>query len=618
MLPPQWLKENDFNARSAQIDCSYEDVLKWNSLGYNVYFYPNYPRHPGNAFVKASEVDVFEWVFVDLDLKHGVFQSKDAFVQVLLESGLVPNRIVDSGNGIHAYWRVTDLDAMSFLRLSRRLCRLFDTDPAVTQIKQLMRLPNTANTKSKDEWKLCEVLFEEESCPWTCEELDRLLPPISLDDETFCKQHYDKAYAVPSDIKVDDTLPPKFAKLIRENAEVKGIWSGNTEDRSASDYRLGHIMLAYGFTKAEAMSVLVNSAKAMSRAPVHRIGYADNIVSKIWTFEAAADTDALDLSSSVRQILSKHEGDSIKGTRFPCWKYIDNTEHGFRLGQVIGLVAGSGVGKTAVALNLFMGFVQSNPEYEHFFIPLEQPADEIADRWRNMCGDNLALYDKVHVISNYDDKGTFRDLSLQTIKDYILKFQRVTGKKVGSVVVDHIGVLANEHGDDGIKTLAKAMKGFAVETNTLLVMQSQTSREKAGIGDLELNKDAAFGTSVFENFCDYLLVCWQPLKRCYDNPACPTVTAFKFCKIRHKKQGLDIIKEDVCYKLIFDPKTEILREFTQMEESTFKFFLSSATNKRKLDRKTDLVSYTSVRWEADDAKKSNNANVSKDLQSSKG
>lgn len=597
LLPPQWLREEDpKEARSRQIECTYEEILEWNTNGYNVFFYPNYPSTVGPGFVKACEIDTFEWVFVDMDLKDKVYASKEAFLETLMAHPLCPTKVIDTGNGIHAYWRVTDLDAMSFLRLSRRLMRQFATDPAVTQLKQLMRLPETANTKSKDDWKLCEILFQDADVIYTCEVLDSKLPPIALEDEQFCQQHYDKTYQVAAQITVDDRIPAKFAKLVRENVEVKDIWSGKVEDRSAADYRLAHIMLAHGFTRDEAMSVLVNAAKALTRAPVHRVGYAEGIVGKIWTAEEVS-SDELDLSSSVRQILQKSPGDSIKGTRFPCWKYMDNTEHGFRLGQVIGLVAGSGVGKTAVALNLFMGFVQNNPDYEHFFVPLEQPADEIADRWRNMCGDNFALHDKVHVISNYAPDGTFRDLSLDTIREYILKFERVTGKKVGSVVIDHIGVLANDSGDDGVKRLCKAMKAFAVTTNTMLIMQSQTAREKAGIGDLELNKDAAFGTSTFENFADYLVTVWQPLKRCYDNPKCPTVTAFKFCKIRHKKQGLDVIKEDTCYKLIFDPSTEILREFTQNEEAAFSFFLSNATNKRKADRKTDIVAYTSVRWE---------------------
>jgi hypothetical protein len=87
---------------------------------------------------------------------------------------------------------------------------------------------------------------------------------------------------------------------------------------------------------------------------------------------------------------------------------------------------------------------------------------------------------------------------------------------------------------------------------------------------------------------------WQPLKRCHKEQTCPTITAFKFCKIRNKKAKKDIIQEDVPYYLYFDSESETLRDLTQNEEASFKFFLSKATNLRKLDRKTDLVEYKSV------------------------
>jgi hypothetical protein len=215
-----------------------------------------------------------------------------------------------------------------------------------------------------------------------------------------------------------------------------------------------------------------------------------------------------------------------------------------------------------------------------------------------MCGDKTQLHDKVHILSNYDQDGTFRHLSFDNIKDYLLKFQTITGKKVGCVVIDHIGALKKK-GRDGenqdLMDICHQMKAFAVQTNTMLVMQSQAPREKAGIGDLELNKDAAYGTVYFESYCDYLLAVWQPLKRCYTQGA-PTVTAYKFCKIRHKKQNVDIIKEDERYLLMFDSDTEHLREMTQDEETSFKFFNKTASNLRGQDRKTEVVSYTSVKW----------------------
>lgn len=608
---PNWAYDADPTQRRVmEGEFSEERLRELNEQGYNIYYLPNSPSiYHGGKPVEGADIDNFQFCFVDMDLKDGKYESKQEFISYV-QQFIQSYSIVDSGNGVHVYWKVADLDAMSYLRLQRRLMRKLNTDEAVGQIFQLMRVPGTVNTKYSDSFVLCQEL-EHSEVEYTPEQMDRALPMLSREDEIYCQQHFNRTYGINQDpVEIEDKLPMKFEKLLRENKEVKEIWSGNVNDRSASDYRLGHIMFADGFSRDEALSVLISTAKAISRAPIHRQAYALNIVDKIWTFEMAVDKTSLSLSMSVREILQR-PGNTLKGTKFSCWKYLDDTEKGFRLGQVIGLVAGSGVGKTAVALNMFMGFVHNNPEYEHFFIPLEQPAEEIAERWKTLCGDNEGLYDKVHVMSNYDpETSAFRHLSLGEIKDYLIKFQEVTGKKIGCVVIDHIGALKKK-GKSGenqdLMDICHAMKAFAIETNTMVVMQSQAPREKAGGGDLELNKDAAYGTVYFESYCDYLITVWQPLKRCYMEDGCPTVTAFKFCKIRHKRQGIDKIQEDVCYTVAFDPTTESLKEMSPDQEKSFAFFLNKATNKRKSDRKTDIVAYESRHVGESNAKPNHNS-----------
>lgn len=619
LILPEWARKERPNL-SPVLEGKFtnEQITDYNSKGYNVYYLPNYPRQyqPGTV-IDGTHIDTFDFVFVDFDLKHHAYSTKDEFIEAIAVSGITPTTVIDSGNGVHVYWKTTGLDAISFLRLQRRLCRLFNTDEAVSKIFQLMRLPGTLNTKIKDDSKPC-ILEYESDILYTAEELNKLLPSITIEDEAYCQNHFNKTYSIDnSNYIISDILPEKFGKLVKNNLEVKQLFAGTSDDRSKSDFRLGHIMFANEFTRHEAIEVLANCAKALQRAPKHRKSYAENIVDKIWTYELseAEDKHTLSLSYTVKEILQR-SGTAIKGTPFRCHPCLDNTEHGFRLGQVVGLVAGSGVGKTAFALNMFRWFAQTNPDYHHFFVPLEQPSNEIADRWKTMCGSDTSLHDKVHVISNYDDSGGFRHLSFEEIRDYIKTFQESKVIKVGCVVIDHIGALKKK-GKDGenqdLMDICHSMKAFAVQTNTLLVMQSQSSREKAGIGDLELNKDAAYGTVYFESYCDYLITLWQPLKRCHGEQACPTVTAFKFCKIRYKKAKRDIIKEDVSYYLSFDSERELMRDMTQDEIVSFDYFLKQALHKRKADRKTDLVSYKSVPYkEAENARTDTNRLNSRD------
>ncbi len=598
LIAPKWLLDSKSVKKAIEGQFTHADLKHYNNLGYNVYFLPNTPSElpKDNKPVDGSIIDQFKYVFVDMDLKDKLYDTKDEFLEVLAAVDITPSRVVDSGGGVHAYWQVSDLDAMSYLRFQRRLMRLFHTDEAVGQLFQLMRLPGYKNTKDLVNQPICSVIIEQDII-YTSEQLDKLLPPITIADEEYCKQHYNKTHGIDQKaLNISDEIPPKFGKLLRDNQEAKGLWAETSDDRSKADYRLAHIMFASAFTKEEAASVLVNSAKALQRAPTHRQTYASNIIDKIWTYEETNDKTAL--SSSVEDILSRGDDEFLKGRRFACQPYFDGTEHGFRLTQVIGLCAGVGVGKTAIALNIFKGFVESNPDYVHMFVSLEQPGREIAGRWKKMVGSNTNLHKKVHVLSNYNEDGSYRNLSLTDIQEYILQFQKDTGIKVGCVCLDHIGVLRQEDkaGEyQGLRDICAQLKSFAVATETLFIIQSQTNRDKAGIGDLELFKDAGYGTQSFESFVDFLLVCWQPLKRVYNNLACPRVTAYKFAKVRFKSKNDNLI-EDQCYRLLFEQETETLRPMTQSEEVSFDFFANQALALRKRDRKTDLVAYTSVKW----------------------
>jgi hypothetical protein len=603
LIAPKWLLEEQPGTKKVLEGVfTDEELLKHNKTGYNIFWRPNHPKEYQGGNVEGKDIDVFNYVFVDMDLKEGKYASKEEFIELILSNEvLMPSIIVDSGGGVHVYWKVDDLEVMAYLRLQRRLARLYDTDLATGMIPQLMRLSGYDNTKFKDNIRPCVELYSD-PITYTCEQLDNILSQITAEDETFVKQHYNMTYNVDEALPISGDLPPKFGQLLKKSKEAADLFASASEDRSKSDYRLGHIMLANGFTKEDAINVLYNSAKAMSRAPSHRYNYAANIVSKIWTYEEAEDKSKVTLAPSIRDVLQRPKKE-IKDKRFPCHKLLDDTERGFRLGQVIGIVAGSGVGKTTLTLNMFLWFAENNPDYHHFFYSLEQPSEEIIERIQTICGDNTALFDKIHIVSNHNDDDTFKNLSLTDIEAEMFNWQEQNPTlKIGTAVIDHIGVLASNsrNGEgDAIISLCKQMKPVARKLNIMLIMLSQAPREKAGIGDLELDKNAAYGTVFFESFVDYLLLLWQPLKRMYSEGA-PTIMALKYGKIRHKRQNKDRILEDVCYQVYFDPTTERLREMTQDEEVSAKFYMNRATNARKADKKTDLVPYVSRRVEANE------------------
>lgn len=643
LLPPIWLRDADPDVRPLQLDCTLEEALEYNVCGFNLYAYPNAPSHERLAslprdpqtgrlrFIKAKDIDQFDWVFVDLDMKHGAYADKDAFLVKLLSDKLIPNRIVDSGNGIHAYWRVSDLDAKSFLRLQRRLARYFNTDHTVAMLKQLMRVSGSVNMKDPENPKPCTLIYEDLGTVYNAETLDKWLPVITQEDEEFAKRHYESAYASSKDrAKIVAELPPRFLTLSREDAEIKHLYFGTHKDRSNADFRLGLQLFNHGFTRDEAMSVLSRTSKASERSAEHSIGYAEGIVTKVWD---AAETEVKAEQEKIkkgkypfRSVADVNGQGAVLGTRIYCNSMLDATEGGFRRTQVLGLVGGSGNGKSTVGKNMFRWFTEENvnADYIHLYVTLEQPDREIVAGWNKMAVqlkiDRPEIdWDRiVYVLGNYDEDGTFRELGLNDIREYTLALQQDTGKKVGCIVIDHIGCLRQDRGSkqgemDGLIGVCKGLKSLAVATDTFLIIQSQTSRAKNSGGDVELDMDSAFGTSNFEFFCDYVMTTWQPLKRVYSemNPeSMLCVLAYKMAKIRNKDVLKDRIKADTVYGMTFDPSTELLRKMTSDEEKRYNdWWNPKATKARNKDRKKEPSTMTSISWEATKREKPSQGDV---------
>lgn len=615
-----WLRTKD-TRNVIERELEWDQLIEFNKQFYNCYYLPNYPskRVKGRA-VHGRDVDMWGWVFADMDLKDKVWPSKEAFIEEVKRFALPPTSIVDSGNGVHVYWKLTDLDPMSYLRLQRRICRFFKTDEAVANMYQLMRVPETVNVKHEDpeRWSMCEVV-DSNAVEYDCQTLDKYLPKISIEDEEYCKDHYARTTQDPSQLapKEAAVLPAKWFQLLKRNEEVRKLFAyENVKDRSTADYRLAHLLLAAGFKRDEARAVLMNTGKALERTSVHQYNYANNIVEKLWeeikkpvvtsdpkTGEPVEVDPIDDIGQTVTEIIKQFE-DAPQGTRFPCDPAIDATFYGYRLTEWMGLIGGSGAGKTTFCLNMFRWFFERNPEYLHVFVSLEQPVREIAARWKRMAGDHPDLHSKVVIVGNYDKQGKFRNLGFREIQEYIQRLEKKTGKKVGCVVIDHIAILKFEQTTKEIKDklsgLCEQAKQFAVTTNTFTIVQSQTSRQKAGIGDIELDKDAAYGTGYFEFYADYIVTTWQPLKRLYGEERFPEtelyINCWKYCKIRNKYASKDKVKEDQVYAFKLNLDNDRLSPLLPDDHSAYDSWAKKAVTLRNRDKKTNPAPLKVITW----------------------
>jgi hypothetical protein len=615
LILPEWAKKESWNPRAlppvVEADLTEEELNDYNLKGYNCYaiintssnFKPGLKDANGKPiYLKGEEIDIFTHCFADFDLKDETYPSKEAFIEFLKSQDLKPSAIIDSGNGVHVYWYVKDLDANSYIRLQRRIARFYKTDDKVCTIYRLMRVPNTYNTKEENNFKWCSVLESDETIEYTCEEMDKFLPPILPEDEEYCVTHYNQTYNMSNmDTNVSDEIPLKFQTLMKENDEVSRLFFGPVQDRSSADFRLAHLLKTKDFSKEDGMAVLLNTGKAISRSKMHRYNYANNIVEKVWGYEEKKEEVVSTIAKSVEDILKADKKD--RGARIYGHPMFDAHFKGFRLGEVFGLVGGSGIGKTTLTSNHFKWFVERNPDLIHVFISLEEPEENIAEKWALICGENKALHSKVKIIGNRDENNLTRKFSLYELRDQIFNIEKIFKQKVGCVVIDHIGVLLQKGSDGryyrekGLEQVCADMQAFAQSTNTFLIMLSQTSRSKAGWGDIELDKDAAFGTVFFESYCDYLMTTWQPLKRVYKEAPHMTINAFKYCKIRPKTLGKDNIYEDQVYGMMFDPANSNLRQLTSEEEKAYQFWIKQAVNKRNADKKRDINPLQTMDWD---------------------
>jgi P4 family phage/plasmid primase-like protien len=109
-------------------------------------------RQPGTAPPgRLGTLQSVPALWVDLD--H--VQDKEAVIALLRGCYCAPSAIIDSGGGLHAYWKLIEPEDVSdatsndhpLVEALRGLRRVFNGDSAVCDLARIMRLPGTKNTK---------------------------------------------------------------------------------------------------------------------------------------------------------------------------------------------------------------------------------------------------------------------------------------------------------------------------------------------------------------------------------------------------------------------------------------------------------------------------------------
>lgn len=593
---------------------SEKELRSYNDKGYNIYYFPNGASKVEGKFLNGKEIDQYNVVFVDMDLKDEEYPSKEAFLAVIGKFPVKPSKIVDSGNGIHVYWSIADLTREDYIAAQFSLINYFKTDTSVWTPLQLMRVGSYYNTKKHGKYVMANVLYEDGSVYQIEELLVNLEPPSESQMKKLDKHcaKLDGTFIMPEFNEIDfNTLPPSFIHLMETNERVRELYHNPKEaagDRSVADYSLANLLFDAEYDFSECVQVISNGVKAKERSDGN--SYAFNTVEKVYGIRTEEVSEKEGSFQLMSDLLREDGFEAEIGTPVNGAYYWDCLATKWQTSQVLGIIAGPGVGKTETTLHNFKNMAQADPDSLFVFFSLEMPERQIAKRWLDVIEGDKTLCDNVIVIGNEDKDGMPRNIGIQEIYNYVIRIEKRFGKKVKTVVIDHINILdkdidtskkpkfkaefENKHSRGDIKTLTpkgllSACKQLAKTLDVFLIIQSQTTKEKAGDGDMALGLSAAYGNSAFEWYCDLIITLWQPLRMVQDETELK-VLGWQYVKIR-EQDDRDGVKVNSKRTLKYDRINRSFKGLTSEEWREFIELMKQVNEKRKLKEKKTLNDY---------------------------
>ncbi len=211
-------------------------------------------------------------------------------------------------------------------------------------------------------------------------------------------------------------------------------------------------------------------------------------------------------------------------------KPLDNRTDGFQLGEVVTLIARTGVGKSAIAQNMMTHLLTTHAEAGVAFFSLEMPGLQAFERHLQIFAgkareDVIKAYREGQrnwvrageFVEHFNDRLVIIDKPMLTLPEItrrvraLVKLGRL--KPVRLVVIDYLGYLDTVQKKlsivERVSELARGAKQLAKELNAVVLLLAQTSRT-AGDGSEEVTVLDARDSGAIEDSADFLLGAWRP------------------------------------------------------------------------------------------------------------
>jgi len=202
---------------------------------------------------------------------------------------------------------------------------------------------------------------------------------------------------------------------------------------------------------------------------------------------------------------------------------LDKAMRGLRTQELLTLVAPTGIGKSAIALNFLLNFVKQQNELTVLF-SLEMSEVGIAERLFQIEFDlfgyhvekNFIEKDEKFIQQCYDLNTSLNNLviinkriDIHSVPDYVNAVEKMKGRKVRLVCIDYVGLMKNK--DFIMNEYARVtdnmtkLYSYAKELDVAVINLSQVSRADVKGNDTGLSLFSAKGSGEVENSSDFYL-----------------------------------------------------------------------------------------------------------------
>nr|MQY59961.1 hypothetical protein [Clostridia bacterium] len=178
-----------------------------------------------------------------------------------------PSIVIDSGHGYQVYWlfdKPEDIDSPEdILRLkgyNRGLAEELKGDKGI-DLSRILRVPGTKNLKDPKKILTVKIVKFEPQIRYNLKGqfLARFKRATSNEIER-----------VEIDQDIAGNIPDRFWKILDENTKIKATWKGRRKDlkdetRSGYDMALSNLLMPFGFTDSELVSILRENESGKGR-----------------------------------------------------------------------------------------------------------------------------------------------------------------------------------------------------------------------------------------------------------------------------------------------------------------------------------------------------------------